>query len=89
MKKVNFRKLRVEVSFDEFQELDVAKELGNYIHSKTPDIGVDETARAIYHSDGDIEISDEHAAAIVQIVTAPDSLYLARVKTAIKTLLSD
>lgn len=85
--KVDFKKLSVEVSFDKFSEVDVAKVLGNYIHTNTPDIGLDDTARAIYHSEGEIEIPDEHAEMINALVENNKCPLLASVKRAIfKTL---
>lgn len=81
--KANFKKLSVEVSFDEFKELDVAKLLGNYIHANTSDIGVDDVAREIYHSEGDVEISEQHAADIVTMVTSSQCMFVAAVKKAI------
>jgi len=79
----NFKNISIEVAFDEFQELDIAKELGNYIHANTPDIGVDDVAREIYHSEGSIEISDEHASAIIDLVSSGRCLFVAAVKKAI------
>lgn len=81
--KANFRKINVEVAFDEFKELDIAKELGNYIHANTPDIGLDDVAREIYHSEGEVEISNEHASAIIDLVSYGKCLFLAAVKKAI------
>ena len=59
--KANFKTLQVEVAFDEFKELDVAKVLGNFIHANTNDIGLDDVARAIYHSEGEVESPQEYA----------------------------
>lgn len=85
--KANFKKLAVEASFDTFVEVDVTKELGNYIHAHTTDIGLDDTARAIYHSDGEIEISPEHATLICSLINSRDCMLFAFVKKAIiKTL---
>jgi hypothetical protein len=81
--KANFKKLNVEVAFDEYRELDLAKELGNYIHTNTNDIGLDDTARAIYHSDGEMEVDDIHAQQIVYMVKSRDCVFLAGVKRAI------
>lgn len=85
--KANFKKLSVEASFDVFVEVDVTKELGNYIHSHTIDIGLDDTARAIYHSEGEIDIPNEHAPLICSLINSNDCMLLAFVKKAIiKTL---
>lgn len=81
--KANFKKLNVEVAFDEFKELDLARELGNFIHTNTNDIGLDDTARAIYHSDGEMEVDDIHAQQIIDMVKSRDCVFLAGVKRAI------
>lgn len=81
--KVNFKKLNVEVAFDKFKELDLAKDLGNYIHTNTNDIGLDDTARAIYHSEGEIEVEESHAALIIELVMGLNCSFLAGVKRAI------
>lgn len=81
--KANFKNISVEVAFDEFKELDLAKELGNYIHTNTNDIGLDDTARSIYHSDGEMEVDDIHAQQIIDMVKSRDCVFLAGVKRAI------
>lgn len=81
--KANFRRLNVEVAFDEFKELDVAKQLGNYIHANTPDIGLDDVAREIYHSEGEIELEDSYAPAIIELVSMNSCMFIAAVKKAI------
>ena len=81
--KANFKNISVEVAFDEFKELDLAKELGNYIHTNTNDIGLDDTARSIYHSDGEMEVDDIHAQQIIDMVRSRDCVFLAGVKRAI------
>ena len=81
--KANFKKINVEVAFDEFKELDIAKQLGNFIHTNTNDIGLDDTARAIYHSDGEMEVDDIHAQQIIDMVRSRDCVFLAGVKRAI------
>lgn len=81
--KANFNKLKVEVAFDEFEELDIAKQLGNYIHTHTSDIGVDDVARDIYHIDGDVEIPDEYVEPIKQIISDQGCYFIAAVKKAI------
>lgn len=79
----NFKKLNVEVAFDEFKELDIAKQLGNFIHTNTNDIGLDDTARAIYHSEGEVEVDEAHAQLIIELVKGLNCSFLAGVKKAI------
>ena len=81
--KANFKKLNVEVAFDEFKELDIAKQLGNFIHTNTNDIGLDDTARAIYHSEGEIEVDDIHAQQIIEMIKGSECMFLAGIKRAI------
>ena len=83
--KANFKKLNVEVAFDEFKELDLAKDLGNYIHANTSDIGLDDVAREIYHSkeDVELEIPEEYAHEISAMVSHKDCRFIAAVKRAI------
>ena len=81
--KVNFKQIKVEASFGEFVPIDMTKDLGNYIHAHTTDIGIDDTARIIYYSDGEVEISEEHAAAIVSMMEQSDCPFLAFAKKAV------
>ena len=86
--KANFKKLKVEVAFDEFKELDIARQLGNYIHANTPDIGLDDVARTIYHSEGEVEIDDEHVPAIIEMVSGKNCMLIAAIKRAVITELT-
>ena len=79
----NFKKTNIEVKFGEFRELDIATQLGNYIHSNTTDIGLDDVARKIYYSEGEIEISAEHAAVIKELMNEDQCPFLAFVKQAV------
>ena len=81
--KVNFKKLNVEVAFDKFKKLDLAKDLGNYIHTNTNDIGLDDTARAIYHSEGEMEVDDIHAQQIIEMIKGSECMFLVGIKRAI------
>lgn len=81
--KANFKKLRGEVAFDEFKEVDIARQLGNYIHATTSDIGLDDVARVIYYSEGEVEIPDELAQGIIDLVNRPQCNFLAWAKRAI------
>jgi hypothetical protein len=89
--KVNFNELNVEISFGEFQKIDISKELANYIHANTSDIGVDDTARAIYYNeDGYIDIPSEHASIIIDIIKRNNCGFVAAIKKAvIKELTSE
>lgn len=81
--KLNFKQIKVEVTFDEFKELDITKHVGNYIHTNTNDIGLDDVAREIYHSTGEIEVPDEYIPKIKELIESPECQLLAGVKRAI------
>lgn len=81
--KVNFKELSVEVNFDVFKPLDISKDLGNFIHVNTPDIGLDDVAREIYHSKGDIEIPEEYIPMILDLIKNNQCPLVAAVKKAI------
>ena len=86
--KANFKNLTVEVAFDEFKELDLAKQIGNYIHANTNDIGLDDVARVIYHSEGEVDIPDEYVPVILSMVENRQCLFLAAIKKAIINILN-
>lgn len=46
----DFTKANVEISFDEFKEMDISKSLANGVHRATNDLGVDEKARELFHN---------------------------------------
>lgn len=70
MKKVDFSKLKVQLTFEgEPVEIDFRKVLGNLIHQNTPDIGLDTFARTIYFSDGEVEVPDEYIDQILWIAS--------------------
>lgn len=82
MKKIDFTKLDVQVSFDGTKKrLNVAKALGNdmmYNGSVIMDIGFEDLARTIYFSDGPVEIPDQYVKPILQVVGQCN--YIAAVK---------
>lgn len=69
MKKIDFSKVKVQMTFEgEPVEVDMRRELGNLIHQRTADLGLDEVARKIYFSEGEVEIPDEYIKPICTIV---------------------
>lgn len=67
--KADFKHLKVRLGFeDEYQEMDVARVVGNAIRQHTADIGVGDTARLIYYSEGEIDIPDEHVREVAGII---------------------
>jgi hypothetical protein len=81
--KANFKQISVEVAFDVFQELDIAKQVGNFIHANTSDIGLDDIARTIYHSEGEVDIPDEYIPLIKAIFADKNCNMLAAIKKAL------
>ena len=84
--KVDFTKAKVEVTFGEYKEVDIAKAVGNAIHQNTSDIGVDETARNIYHSEGELEIPDEQISAIIYALSNASTILVSAKKAALNLL---
>ena len=81
--KANFKKIQAEINFGEFKEVDLAKELANFIHNNTTDIGLDDVAREIYYSEGEVEISTEHANTIKAMVGSKECPFFVAFKMAI------
>ena len=68
MKRINFKKLEVETQIEVFEIKDLTKDIGNGLHAKATDIGMDELARKIYHSDREVEISDQEFSSMMQLI---------------------
>lgn len=83
--KANFKDLKVKMEFEgETVSFDLRKDLGNTIRRNTADIGLDDTARLIYFSDGEIDIPDEHIDDIIKIV---NKCYIVPVQQAVRDML--
>ncbi|WP_308769971.1 hypothetical protein [uncultured Bacteroides sp.] len=68
--KADFSHVKVQLTFEgEPTDFDIRKELGNNIRQNTADIGLDEVARQIYFSEGEIEIPDEYVLPIIDIAS--------------------
>lgn len=76
--KVDFSKVEVEVLIDEFKELDLRKELGNALHLEAQTIPVDDLARTIYYSEGEVEIPENCIEEFKKIVSALSPLRIRR-----------
>lgn len=58
----------VEINFEgDLVEVDIRKQLANHIRQSTNDIGLDDFARSIYYSDGEIEVPQEYIEPILNI----------------------
>lgn len=90
MKKIDFTKLEVQVSFDGTKKVfNAAKTIGNdmmYNSSVICDIGFEELARQIYFSDGPVEIPDQYVAPMIRVIN--ECNYIAAVKRHLNKLLN-
>lgn len=67
--KVNFGRIEVQMTFEgDPVWVDMRKDLGNRIHQNTGDIGMDELARSIYFSEGEVDIPQSRVPELMQIV---------------------
>lgn len=86
MKKIDFSAIEVEMSFGEPRPADIRKELGNLINRSTSDIALADIARAIYYSEGPVDVPDQYAGEIAEIVRG--SSFIAPAKSAVIRLLA-
>lgn len=83
---IDFGKVMIQHTFEgDPVAVDMRKVLGNKIHQTTGDLGLDELARTIYFSEGEVEIPAEYVNDIKEIVK---NNYLASVQKAINELLN-
>lgn len=74
MKQVNFKELNVETEIDNFQTIDLRKEIGNKVHQQAVTIPMDELARTIFHSEGPVCIEDEDYGMMMSVISNSFSL---------------
>lgn len=88
--KINFTKVECVVDFDGNKEVvDVAKYVGNHMKfmgSKLLDIGFEDLAREIYYSEGEVEVTEQYAGFIWEVIAATEMR--ACIKRALKDLLN-
>ena len=83
---IDFSKVMVQHTFEgDKVAVDLRKPLGNMIHQTTGDIGFDDFARAIYFSDGEINVPEEYVEQLKQVIKEN---YLASVQKAFNELLT-
>lgn len=56
MKRVNFKEVKIETSIDNFEVVDLRKEIGNAIYKRAESVSQDDLARRIFHSEGEVEM---------------------------------
>ena len=83
---IDFGKVMIQHTFEgDLVAVDLRKTLGNKIHQTTGDLGLDELARTIYFSQGEVEVPAEYVSDIKEIVKGN---YLASVQKVINELLN-
>ena len=80
--KLNFKKLKVEVSIDNFVEQDLSAQVGNFLFSEATTVPMSDLARKIYHSKGEMEMTKKEYTEMMRVLSAASLKYL--VKTAIE-----
>lgn len=68
MKRVNFKAVKVETSIDNFEIVDLRKDIGNALYKRAESVSQDDLARRIYHTEGEIEIEDQDFSEMMQII---------------------
>lgn len=68
MKQVNFKTVKVETSIDNFEVVDLRKEIGNALYKRAESVTQDDLARKIFHSDGPVDIEDQDYAEMMQVI---------------------
>lgn len=80
--KVNFKAFEAQTSFEGAkQTFDITRELGNmmmYNSSILLDIGFEDLAKAIYYSDGEVEVPERYCEAVIKVVK--QSSFIAAIK---------
>lgn len=87
--KVNFKAIKVQTSFDgDMKIFDISRDMGNmmkYNGSVLLDIGFEDLAKEIYHSEGEVEVPERYQPAIIQVVKQSD--FIAAIKREVINLL--
>lgn len=88
--KVNFKAFEAQTSFEgDKQAFDITHDLGNlmmYNSSILLDIGFEDLAKAIYYSDGEVEVPEQYCDAIIKVVK--QSSFIAAIKREVINQLS-
>lgn len=82
MKKINFKNLEVQTSFEGTKDVfDTTKVIGNlmmYNGSVLLDIGFEDLAKRIYYSDGEVDIPNKYVGALSEVIK--NSNFIAAIK---------
>ena len=82
--KVNFHELEIEMVNGETQKIDVHEAVGNYIFSNANDVAEHDLGRNIYHSQGEMELSDKQAKIIERMADGMKYVLRKALKDAVK-----
>ena len=84
---IDFRKLVVKTEIEGgVLFVDIAKDLGNLIYRTTPDIGMFEFSREIYHK-GEVDVSRDRMVEIIETVKVSE--FTALVRTTLVNFLTE
>ena len=84
MKKVNFHELEIEMVNGETKKIDVHEAVGNYIFNNANDVAEQDLGRDIYHSQGEMELSDKHSKIIERMADGMKYVLRKALKDAVK-----
>lgn len=74
---IDLQKVSVEKDIDEFTEMDLSKVIGNTVHQRAGDIGLDDKARELYHN-GQVELTQSMANQFKGIIASCDLVFFVR-----------
>lgn len=74
---IDFRHVECEVNIGEFTEMDLSKEVGNAVHRRAADIGLDDKARELYHN-GIIECDKVTAVMMRKIIEESEFVWFVK-----------
>lgn len=70
MKLINFKAIEVEDIEGNKQRVDIAKALGNQLYMQGMNVEECDLGRAIYYSEGEMELNDEQAKSVLRITAS-------------------
>lgn len=74
---LNLQEVEVEQNIDKITKMDLSKVVGNIVHQRAGDIGLDDKAREIYHK-GEAEVSEYMLTQIRSIIEQSDLVLYVR-----------
>ena len=71
---LDLRHVELEQDIDRFATADLSKAVGNLVHQRAADIGIDDKARELYHG-GTVDLDGRELAVFKAIVEQSDLVY--------------